>query len=145
KATFVRDALYAKAQATQAPLLAWLDERGIWHQSFYIVNAVLVRGTIETAKEIAARPEIDRLEGNPPIANLTPVEPTPEEIAAAIREPQTPNAVEPGLTAIRAPEVWALGYTGQGIVIGGADTGVQWDHPALKNHYRGWNGTTANH
>ena len=29
--------------------------------------------------------------------------------------------------------------------IGGADTGYQWDHPALKNGYRGWNGVAANH
>jgi subtilisin family serine protease len=30
-------------------------------------------------------------------------------------------------------------------VVGSADTGVQWDHPALKSHYRGWNGTTVDH
>jgi subtilisin family serine protease len=145
KGRFVRDALYDKAQVTQAPLLAWLEERGIWHQSFYIVNAILVRGTIDLAKTIAARPEIDRVEGNPPIPNLTPVQPTAEEIEAASRQLLSPDAIEPGLTAIRAPDVWALGYTGQGIVIGGADTGVRWDHPALINHYRGWNGTTADH
>jgi len=145
KGRFVRDALYKKAQATQAPLLAWLEERGLWHQSFYIVNAILVRGTIEIAKTIAARPEIDRVEGNPPIPNLTPVQLTAEELAAAAHQPLTPDAIEPGVSAIRAPEVWALGYTGQGIVIGGADTGVRWDHPALINHYRGWNGTTASH
>ncbi len=53
--------------------------------------------------------------------------------------------IEPGVTYIKAPHVWALGYTGQGIVVGGQDTGIQWDHPALKNHYRGWDGATANH
>ena len=36
-------------------------------------------------------------------------------------------------------------FTGQGIVYANADTGVQWDHPALKPHYRGWNGTNADH
>jgi subtilisin family serine protease len=41
--------------------------------------------------------------------------------------------------------VWALGYTGQGVVVGGQDTGYQWNHPALINHYRGWDGTNANH
>jgi hypothetical protein len=41
--------------------------------------------------------------------------------------------------------LWALGFTGQGIVYGDADSGVQWDHPALKRHYRGWNGSTADH
>jgi subtilisin family serine protease len=41
--------------------------------------------------------------------------------------------------------VWALGYTGQDVVVGGADTGYRWDHTALKSKYRGWNGTIANH
>ncbi|MEZ4589905.1 MAG: S8 family serine peptidase [Chloroflexota bacterium] len=38
-----------------------------------------------------------------------------------------------------------MGFTGQGVVIGGQDTGYDWDHPALKTQYRGWDGTTANH
>ena len=38
-----------------------------------------------------------------------------------------------------------MGFTGQGVVIGGQDTGYQWDHPALKNQYRGWNGAIADH
>ena len=36
--------------------------------------------------------------------------------------------------------MWALGYTGQGITVASQDTGVQWDHPALQRHYRGWEG-----
>jgi hypothetical protein len=31
------------------------------------------------------------------------------------------------------------------VLLAGQDTGYMWDHPALINHYRGWNGTTANH
>ena len=46
---------------------------------------------------------------------------------------------------VRAPEVWAMGYTGQGIVIGNQDTGMRWTHNALKPKYRGWNGATADH
>jgi hypothetical protein len=30
-------------------------------------------------------------------------------------------------------------------VVASADTGVEWTHPALKPHYRGWNGVTASH
>jgi subtilisin family serine protease len=54
-------------------------------------------------------------------------------------------AVEGGITYTRAPEVWSQGYTGQGIVAAGADTGYRWDHTALRDHYRGWNGASANH
>ena len=59
--------------------------------------------------------------------------------------PLAPEAIEWNITKVNAPEVWAAGFTGQGVVIGGQDTGYQWDHPALKGKYRGWNGTTASH
>ncbi len=145
KGRFVRDALFAKAQQTQAPLLAWLRARGIAHRSFYIVNAIWVRATRATMLQIAARAEVARIEGNPRIRNLEPVKPTEAELQAALNAVAAPQAIELGVTYIRAPEVWAQGFTGQGIVIGGADTGVKWDHPALKNHYRGWNGSSADH
>ena len=41
--------------------------------------------------------------------------------------------------------MWALGYTGQGIVIANQDTWMRWTHNALKPHYRGWNGSAADH
>ena len=53
----------------------------------------------------------------------------------------SPDTVEPGIARVHAPEVWALGYTGQGIVVANQDTGMRWTHNALKPHYRGWNGT----
>ncbi|MBT8144229.1 MAG: S8 family serine peptidase, partial [Gammaproteobacteria bacterium] len=49
------------------------------------------------------------------------------------------KAVVSNLALIGAPDAWALGYTGQGVVVGGADTGFDWDHEALKTKYRGWN------
>ncbi len=144
KGRFVRDTLLRKAQATQAPILAWLSERGIEHRSFYIVNAIWVKGTRDVADALAARADVARIEGNPIVRNNLTPQPTIQELHAAVNQ-LAPEAIEPGVNFIRAPEVWAQGFTGQGIVIGGADTGIQWDHPALKNHYRGWNGTTANH
>ena len=44
KGRYVYDALRNKSKATQTPILQWLHNRGIEHQSFYIVNAILVRG-----------------------------------------------------------------------------------------------------
>src|SRR5205823_12283752 len=46
---------------------------------------------------------------------------------------------------VNAPQLWAMGFTGQGIVIGNQDTGMRWTHNALKPRYRGWNGSTADH
>jgi serine protease AprX len=145
KGAFVRDALRATAGRTQAPLLALLRARRIEHRPFTIVNAILVRGPRALADELAARPDVARIDGNPELAALEPVTLSAAELDEVARQALEPQAVEPGVAAIRAPEVWATGATGQGIVIGSADTGVEWIHPALKAKYRGWNGVTASH
>lgn len=45
-----------------------------------------------------------------------------------------------------ATEVWSgLGSTGQGIVVANLGTGVQFDHPALVNQYRGNHGDSFDH
>ena len=142
KGNFVFKALLNKAQATQGPTLDWLKANGIEHQSFYIVNMILVKGTLDVALALAARPEVARIEGNPLIHNQLIVN---SNAASPVRQPNVVEAIEPGINYTMAPQVWAMGFTGQGAVVGGADTGYRWDHNALKPHYRGWNGSTANH
>src|SRR5438876_7709098 len=139
KARYVYNTLLDKAQTTQEPILQWLRDRAIEHQSFYIVNAILLKGNREIAEALAARPDVARVEGNPRIHNDLP-QPGPVEEA-----PSQPATIEPGITYTHAPQVWALGFTGQNIVVASADTGVRWTHNALKPHYRGWDGTTADH
>lgn len=45
---------------------------------------------------------------------------------------------------MKIPQVWDLGYFGDQVVIAGADTGIQWNHPALINKYRGYDKQTGN-
>ncbi len=142
KGRYVRNALLSMSQATQGPILQWLRERGIEHRSFYIVNAILAKASREIAEALAARPDVARVEGNPHIQNHFP-EPLPA--AKASSQPEAPKAIEPGIAYTHAPDIWALGFRGQGITVAGADTGQRWTHNALKPHYRGWNGTTADH
>jgi serine protease AprX len=143
KGRFVFETLRDKAQTTQASILQWLRERNIEHQSFYIVNAILVKGTREIAEALAARTDVARVEGNPLIYNNLP-RPDPAEQAPATSGGR-PATIEPGIQYTHAPDVWGLGFTGQGIVVAGADTGVRWTHNALKPHYRGWDGQNADH
>lgn len=149
KGRFVFNVLRARAESSQTALLNWLDERKIAHQPFYIVNAVLVSGSQELAMEIAARPEVASIIGNPEIQGLRPVELADlSNEEKSFSESTSNNAqlnVEMGIGNVRASEVWAMGFTGQGITIAGQDTGIDWNHPALKNRYRGWDGTNANH
>jgi uncharacterized protein (TIGR03437 family) len=142
KGEFVREALWQRAQVSQASLLTWLKARDIEHRAFYIVNAVLVKGNRQLLETIAARSDVSRIEGNPQILNRTVTQPITSASSHSLNQTAT---IENGITNTRAPEVWAMGFTGQGMVLGSADTGVEWDHPALKSHYRGWNGTTASH
>jgi subtilisin family serine protease len=53
--------------------------------------------------------------------------------------------IEWNIVKVNADQVWSLGYTGEGAVVGGQDTGYQWNHAALINSYRGWNGVSASH
>src|SRR5207248_7950871 len=72
KGRFVYQTLLEKARTTQGPILQWLREHKIEHQSFYIVNAILVKGARDVAETLAARPDVARVEGNPLIHNSFP-------------------------------------------------------------------------
>jgi serine protease AprX len=145
KARFVYQTLLEKAQATQGPILQWLRERNIENQSFYIVNAILVNGPREIADALSARPDVARVEGNPAIHNDLPQPGPVEQSPLQPRAPGAPATIEQGIQYTHAPDVWALGFKGETVVVASADTGVRWTHNALKPHYRGWDGTNANH
>jgi len=141
KGRYVRDALWSKAQSTQAPLLAQLAARHIEHRSYYIVNLIWVKGDRDLALDLAARSDVARIEANPQISNLKYQTPNTQYPIPNLQS----NGIEPNIAYVHAPDVWALGFTGQGIVVGGQDTGYDWSHPALKPHYRGWDGVSATH
>jgi bacillopeptidase F len=49
-----------------------------------------------------------------------------------------------GVERVGAPQVWDMGIDGAGIVVASIDTGVQWEHPALMEKYRGYNPANPN-
>ncbi len=135
-------ALRTRAERQQLGLRIWLESRGIPYRAFWVANMVQATLSADDLDALAARAEVARLETNPSIAARLP---QPERSAAKEIGTDATLAIEWGVTKIRAPEVWAAGITGQGVVIGGADTGYRWAHPALQPHYRGWNGSAADH
>jgi uncharacterized repeat protein (TIGR01451 family) len=137
KGAFVTWALRETASRTQAPLLAHLRALGMPHRSYWIVNLVWVRGDLHALRSLASRSDVAHIYANPRLQLDAPEQQTTTAL--------TPDTVEWNLDWVNAPEVWALGITGQGVVIGGADTGYDWDHPALINQYRGWDGAQADH
>ncbi len=141
-------ALTARAEASQAPLRAWLDAQGVSYRPFYIVNMIAVTGDAALADALRARPEVARLAADPVLPALQDdVESAALPLPAGWQIVRAAEAVGQadlpwGLVQTGAPAVWARGITGEGIVIGSQDTGVAWDHPALRDAYRGWESAT---
>ena len=105
-----------------------------------MIVATADRALIES---LAARGDVARIDSNNAARWIEP--PEVANAGVAPNAPAAPNTTEWGVQNINAPAVWALGFTGQGMVIGDQDTGARWTHAALKPKYRGWDGTTANH
>ncbi len=136
KGRFVFDRLRATAARTQAPLLDELARAGVVHRPYWIANLVWAKGDAGVVASIASRPDVTGIAANPRVAG---------ERARAEDAGAAPSAVEWNLTQVNAPALWALGYTGQGAVIAGQDTGYAWTHAAIQGKYRGWDGVTADH
>ncbi|TNE69265.1 MAG: T9SS type A sorting domain-containing protein [Bacteroidetes bacterium] len=132
KGQYVYTKLIATAEKSQANARRLLRERQVYTNSFYLVNAIAVRGAdAGLVQDLARLPEVAALTTDPEITFQEPV--------YTSTLPAERGAIEWGIEKINAPAVWALGYTGQGITVAGADTGYEWYHPALKPHYRGYN------
>jgi serine protease AprX len=136
---FVYEALRSTADASQGDLLRHLRAAGVPHRAFWLVNMVGVEGDRTLAEDLAKRSDVSFAAADRPVP-LSPL-PGPEPGIS----PFAASAVEASLEQVRATDVWTLGYTGQGIVVGIADTGVAWEHPALKARYRGFDGASVSH
>lgn len=137
KATYTYETLFDVARSTQGPVLERLTSFGAETRSFWITNMVWARGSWDAVRASASLSEVAMVYGNPQVYNDMPVQTAPA--------PDDADAIEWNITKVNADDVWNLGITGEGAVIGGQDTGYQWDHPALIDQYRGWNGSSADH
>jgi subtilisin family serine protease len=156
---FVYSTLTQQADRTQTNLRATLDQLGIAYKPYYLVNALEVDGGPALRAYLAAQPEVDRILDSPRLRPLP-------RFASSLELPDLapPDSITPpglgdpqwNIIAIGADLVWdELGVTGKGIVVGESDSGVQGDHPALRESYRGregqndynwldpWNGSHA--
>lgn len=137
KGWYVFTQLQDTAARHQPPLLQALAKRRIPHRSYWIANMVWVRGRRGDIEAMARRPDVAHIAANPSVQHRPLFTPAAKSFA--------PASIEWNVTKVHAPEVWSLGFTGQTVVVGGQDTGYQWDHPALINQYRGYTGTATNH
>jgi subtilisin family serine protease len=130
--TSVYDTLTAHADRTQAPLRAALDRLGIEYTPYYLVNALEVRGGLAVRLWLSLRGDVAAVMPSPALR------PPQGPLDTAYGGLDAPPEPEWNLTDIGAPRVWdELGATGEGIVIGQSDSGVQAEHPEFAAAYRG--------
>jgi uncharacterized repeat protein (TIGR01451 family) len=144
----VADALINTTQVTQGPVKSLLATRRAAgsvaaYQPFYIFNGFAVEGNWNTVVELAQRADVERIAANYPLIQYERPARTSASPASGLGGLNPANW---NIDLVDADRVWnELGVTGAGAVVGDFYTGVQWDHPALKSQYRGWNGVSADH
>ena len=121
--------LYQNAIKTQTNLIQILDNEQALYQPFLIINAIWVKGDFDLIQKIATQSEVERIFYNSPIKGADPV-----EIDRNVIVNSRDSSVW-GIKKINADDVWALGFEGQGIVVGGQDTGYGWQVPGIKDKF----------
>jgi serine protease AprX len=118
-------ALKEKTAATQRPHWVFLQNQGARQlRELWVINAIAVTARASIIRQLAFRPGIERI-------SLDSVLETPVPSIGTAAPPEW------NLNAVRAPQMWALGYTGIGIVVANMDTGVDAAHPDLVTKWRG--------
>lgn len=138
KARYVYETLFNHAKKTQRKVVSFLSNKNIPFQSFYVINAIKVTSDEVTMMTLAEMDEVERIIDDTPMKML---DYESEKVTSA-------RTAEPewGLKYIKADSVWAKGFTGQGVIIGGQDTGYDWQVSPLKQKYRGYiDSTSATH
>ncbi|MBS4174443.1 S8 family peptidase [Bacillus sp. FJAT-49736] len=120
-------------------------------ESFYIVNGIAVTATKDIAEKLSHFEEVAKILPNE-IRQLYAGSATQSSeakgslaVGKTAEQPKAnTNSIEWNINKIGAPQVWSMGIDGTGTVVANIDTGVQWDHPALKEKYRGYNPSNPN-
>ena len=130
----VASSLKALAAASQKSVLAYLaTKEHIKVKSLWISNKISIKGAdAELIHSLAGMEEVDSIREDEII---------PFNLPVSSSKVSSPKALQWGVEMIGAPEVWAMGYTGAGVVVGTIDSGVRYTHKNLFRNFRqdyGW-------
>lgn len=142
--THVTDQLKAIAAGSQAELLDYLaieqaagrvtTFRGLW-----IANMIVGWAAPDVIATLADSPQVERIVGDP----VVDLDQQHDEVIpaggrrvlpAGFEQPPDREDYNWNLERIGAPDAWAQGYYGAGIVVGVIDSGVDYTHPDLTDH-----------
>ena len=119
------EALKKKAAATQVTHRVFLHNNGARQfRELWVINGFAVTARASVIRQLASRPGIERI-----------------SLDSTLKAPVTTmgSAAPPewNLNMVHAPELWALGHSGVGVVVANMDTGVDANHPDLSTRWRG--------
>jgi hypothetical protein len=127
KMTDIREALISHNAQTQKALRQLLDSKSISYKTFWISNRMIIKeATLELVNELKSYPDVAQIRKEV-VAQLHPVESKPA------KHQESPY----GIGLVGAPDVWAAGNTGEGVIVSTIDTGVRGSHSILAANFRG--------
>jgi subtilisin family serine protease len=94
------------------------------YKQLWLINGISVTLPAGAIEQLARNPIVGRIQFDAPVP-----------LAAAT--PAAASSAGWNLAAIHAPDVWALGSDGAGVVVANMDTGVDPNHPDLAGRWRG--------
>lgn len=134
RAKRLQSILSKHALKSQKPLVQFLQKKSAGQiQQFWIANMLIVDVPIPLVNDLVKRTDIKYIMLDSELeAQL--IKPHKMEAASA----KSIGGTEPGLLAINADKMWALGYTGRGRILYTMDTGIWPDNPALGKRFLGY-------
>ena len=130
-------ALKEKAQSTQGAVLAGAAALG-GHDlvSLWAINAIALRLPAQNVPSLAKFPGVESIR-----LDAVVQAPAPVPGGAALRGKRARaasfDAPEWNIAMLSAPDLWAAGIIGSGVVVASLDTGVDAQHPDLSARWRG--------
>lgn len=120
--------------ASQSDLMSFLNTQSsadfkLVH-SFWISNMITCYASESLINKLGLRTDIDRIDIDEKRQLLSEqAKPIPFEPSDKSTDEITYN-----VTKVNADDVWALGYTGEGVIVAVLDVGVNYNHSDLTNH-----------
>ncbi|HEY3290060.1 MAG TPA: S8 family serine peptidase [Anaerolineae bacterium] len=151
KTRYVFNTLTRYSSIAQAGLRRELDSRHISYNVLWLINAIAVPAMDRTTLLwLSSRADVDRIDLDEKTQGIQidaqkRGQNSSSQLQTLFHLDTSPQTIEANVGQVHAPQVWAGGDTGQGIVVADLDTGVLYNHPALLSKYRGWNGITSVH
>ena len=125
RAELVRS-LKSRAATSQSATRQFLRERGVVEiRDLWAINGLAVDVPAATLRELAARPEVLRIQYDE-VVTLPDIEPA-----------QVTGPAEANIELVKARALWDLGFAGQGVTVAIMDSGVDPNHPDLGPRWRG--------